>query len=385
MLSFKEITTTEIVRNKHLPHVEDLMFLEGREGLLSSLRILGEVMRQSDEIAMSVKWDGKPAIVCGINPENGRFFVGTKAAFNKEVRAFHTVQEITKGIDNPELASKLAECFSYLPSLGIRGVLQGDLLFTSDSLMVTEEEVAFQPNAIRYSVNRGTPTSKALLAARLGVAFHTVYEGETMASLTLATYKFDPSSINADPTVWVPSISVNTLTESTPLDTATNEARVQYCKEHADRTGQFLTTLLTNRELIPFLSPYINATVMANISECSARGLGLYIESKVGKEILKLKTPKGREDKKALADRLINFTEVYAKQFDGAFLLHRKMALMKESLLQRVPLTEFRHHFVDAEGMRPTEPEGIVVSESKRAVKFVTRSRFSAQNRKVNG
>lgn len=385
MLSFKEIGTTEIVRNKHLPHVEDLMFLEGREGLCSSIRILGEVMRQSDEIAISMKWDGRPAVVCGINPENGKFFVGTKAAFNKDVRAFHTVQEITKGIDNPELASKLTECLRYLPSLGIRGVLQGDLLFTSDSVTVTEEDVAFQPNAIRYSVGRNSPTGEAIQNARLGIAFHTVYEGDTMASLTLSSYRFDPSSVASDPFVWMPTISVHTLTESTPLETATNEARIDYCNEHADRVGQFLVTMLANRELIPFISPYINATVMANISECSARGLGLYIESKVGKEILKLKTDKGRQEKRALADRLINFTEVYGKQFDAAFLLHRKMALVKESLLHRVPLTEFRHHFVDAEGMRPTEPEGIVVSESKRAVKFVTRSRFSAQNRKVNG
>ena len=32
---------------------------------------------------MTVKWDGAPAIICGINPENGKFFVGTKSVFNK--------------------------------------------------------------------------------------------------------------------------------------------------------------------------------------------------------------------------------------------------------------------------------------------------------------
>ena len=385
MLTFKEVGTTEITRNKHLPHVEDLMFLEGRGGLASSLHILSEVMRQSDGIRMSVKWDGRPAIVCGINPENSKFFVGTKAAFNKDVRAFHTKDEIMAGVENPDLAEKLVDCLTWLPTLGIRGVVQGDLLFTSDSITVTEEEVAFQPNAIRYSVGRNTAVGKAISNAKLGVAFHTVYEGKTMGSLTVSSFGFDPSMVAQDSPVWFPSISVHTLTESTPLENATNEARLHYCEEQSERVGQFLGTMLSNRELVPFLSPYINATVMANISECSARGLALYIETKVGKEILKLKTDKGRSDKKALADRLINFTEVYAKQFDTAFLLHRKMALVKESLLQRVPLTEFRHHFVDAEGMRPTEPEGIVVSESKRAVKFVTRSRFSAQNRKVNG
>ena len=32
---------------------------------------------------MTVKWDGAPAIICGVNPENGKFFVGTKSVFNK--------------------------------------------------------------------------------------------------------------------------------------------------------------------------------------------------------------------------------------------------------------------------------------------------------------
>lgn len=385
MLSFKEVETPTLVRNKHLPHVEDLMFLEGREGLDSSLRILHEVMRQSDGVGISLKWDGKPAVVCGTNPENGRFFVGTKSAFNRDVRAFHTAHEISRGVGNPELASRLSECLRHLPRLGIRGVLQGDLLFTADSLDITEDEIAFQPNAIRYSVGRNTPTGEAIRNASLGVAFHTVYEGDTMETLSVSSYRFDPSSVSADPAVWIPSISVDTLTESTPLETVTNETRLRYCEEHAERTGQFLRTLLANREIVPFLSPYINATVMANISECSSRGFALYIEAKVGKEISKLKTDRGRRDKQALADRLINFTEVYSRQLDTAFLLHRKMALVKESLLRRVPLNEFAHHFVDAEGMRPADPEGIVVSESKRAVKFVTRSRFSAHNRKVNG
>jgi len=31
---------------------------------------------------LTVKWDGASAIIGGINPENGKFFVGTKSVFN---------------------------------------------------------------------------------------------------------------------------------------------------------------------------------------------------------------------------------------------------------------------------------------------------------------
>ena len=30
------------------------------------------------KVNMTVKWDGAPAVICGINPENGKFFVGEK-------------------------------------------------------------------------------------------------------------------------------------------------------------------------------------------------------------------------------------------------------------------------------------------------------------------
>ena len=31
---------------------------------------------------MQTKWDGAPSVVCGIDPLNGEFFVGTKSVFN---------------------------------------------------------------------------------------------------------------------------------------------------------------------------------------------------------------------------------------------------------------------------------------------------------------
>lgn len=382
MLSFRDVNADVVRKNKRIPHVEDLMFSEGREGLAASLRMLGEVLDRSENIGMTVKWDGKPAVVCGINPENGRFFVGTKSAFNKDVRVFHTVEEIVRGTENPELASKLCECLAYLPRLGIKGVLQGDLLFTSDSLTVTSEEVSFTPNAIRYSVDRGTEAGRKIARARIGIAFHTVYEGRTMANLSVASYRFDPLSVAPDPLVWMPNISVRSLVEG---DSDAEEESLHECHLLSEKVGAFLPTLVTNGDLTPFLMPYINSTVMAGISELSARGLGKYIEGKSVKEIDKLKTDAGKEKKRVAASNLINFTETYAAHINRAFDLHRKMAAVKESVLSRIPLTEFRHHFVDGDALRPTEPEGIVVSDSDRVVKFVRRSGFSAHNRKVNG
>jgi hypothetical protein len=382
MLSFRDVNADAVRRNKRIAHVEDLMFSEGREGLAASLRMLGEVLDRSENIRMTVKWDGKPAVVCGINPDNGRFFVGTKSVFNKDVRAFHTVQEIVGGTDNPELASKLSQCLIHLPKLGIKGVLQGDLLFTPDSLTVTSEEISFTPNAIRYSVDRDTEAGRKIARAKIGIAFHTVYEGKTMGNLSVASYRFNPLSVTPDPSVWIPNISVRSIVEG---DSDVEEESLHECHLMAEKVGSFLPTLISNGDLMPFLMPYINSTVMAGMSQLSARGFAKYIEAKSEKEIDKLKTDKGKEKKRIATSNIINFTETYAAHINKAFDLHRKMAAVKESVLSRIPLTEFRHHFVDGDALRPTEPEGIVVSDSDRVVKFVRRSGFSAHNRKVNG
>ena len=65
------------MKNKHLEHIEDHV-LTGRQGALDAIKFLDTKQSQ-----VSVKYDGAPAIVYGTNPENGKFFVGTKSVFNK--------------------------------------------------------------------------------------------------------------------------------------------------------------------------------------------------------------------------------------------------------------------------------------------------------------
>ena len=67
---------TDDMPNKHLDHLEDLVFFGRRE----VTNAVNEVMNHPK---LSVKWDGAPAIVFGTDPRNGKFFVGTKSVFNK--------------------------------------------------------------------------------------------------------------------------------------------------------------------------------------------------------------------------------------------------------------------------------------------------------------
>ena len=69
-------------RNTHLEHLEDEIINNGTKGAKTAIEFLKsiKVMLQGGEggSQISVKWDGAPAIFCGTNPENGKFFVATK-------------------------------------------------------------------------------------------------------------------------------------------------------------------------------------------------------------------------------------------------------------------------------------------------------------------
>ena len=130
MFSFKGFTTQD--RNTHLEHLEDDIINRGTKGgenALNFLRSVRDMLAGSSnkKVNMTVKWDGAPAIICGINPENGKFFVGTKSVFNKNPKVNYTNADISKN-HSGELASKLSIALKELKRLGIKGVLQGDFL-----------------------------------------------------------------------------------------------------------------------------------------------------------------------------------------------------------------------------------------------------------------
>ena len=77
-----------ITQLKHLEHLEDEMLnygVKGCEAAVSFLQELRKMMGCDNSTGfMQTKWDGAPSIICGKDPANGHFFVGTKSVFNKE-------------------------------------------------------------------------------------------------------------------------------------------------------------------------------------------------------------------------------------------------------------------------------------------------------------
>lgn len=154
------------MKNTHLEHPEDSVLL-GKQSAQNVISFLRD--RNSTS---TVKWDGAPAIVFGTNPENGRFFVGTKSVFNKvkvKINYTHSDIEYNHG-KNPKVAGILHTCLEALPK--VDGIYQGDFIGYGDATL-------FTPNTITYSFNPDTiPTDISIV-----FACHTTYSGKTMKEL----------------------------------------------------------------------------------------------------------------------------------------------------------------------------------------------------------
>ena len=207
MFSFKGFFTKD--KNTHLEHLEDDIINRGSAGGVNAINFLKSVRdmlagHSGAKINTTVKWDGAPAIICGVNPENGKFFVGTKSIFNVTPKINYTTADIRRN-HSGAVAQKLSVCLNHLSSLNIKQILQGDLLFTNDKKSVSidgEKMISFTPNTITYAVQANSNIGRKIAKAKMGIVFHTMYSGRDMKSLS-ASFGNVRGSGNAR--VWVAS------------------------------------------------------------------------------------------------------------------------------------------------------------------------------------
>ena len=149
------------MQNKHLEHPED----EVLTGNLSVLDWFSEV-----DSFISVKMDGSPAIVWGTNPENGKFFVCTKAAFNKKkIRLCYNEDDIfTHFGGQPRVTQILIYCLEFLPRT--KKVYQGDWIGFGKGLDT------FKPNTITYKFPE-------VVRQEIIICPHTYYTGEHLPEM----------------------------------------------------------------------------------------------------------------------------------------------------------------------------------------------------------
>jgi len=398
MFSFKGFFTQE--KNTHLEHLEDDIINRGSQGGVNAINFLNSVRNMlagniGGKLNMSVKWDGAPAVFCGTNPENGKFFVGTKSVFNKTPKINYTPTDIRRN-HGGELANKLQVCLRELPKLGLDGIYQGDLLFTRGDLKAVaidgEKMITFTPNTITYAVPAGSDIAKRIARAKLGIVFHTKYSGKTMSSLTAGFGSIKgqgPTSVFLASAAFTDTSGSATFNKSelSRFDALIRmaEGSLRKAKPILDEMSK---TSMSDQISVGYrLKTYFNSYIrnskqgMEKVAVMQ-QGFRDYYESFIDAEIDSRKTDKGKE--KFIQQKKIGLQYIDRNKQALYFAIasHISLGNAKNFLIQKLNQVQSIGHFLRTPtGYKVTAPEGFVaVDRVAGAIKLVDRLEFSRAN-----
>ena len=395
----KFLTEGKEGKNVHLEHIEDEVLNGGVAGARSAINFLQSLRdmlagHSTTKINVTTKWDGAPAIFAGINPENGKFFVGTKSVFNVNAKLNYTDADIDANHAGAELNRKLKIALAYLPKLGIKGVLQGDMMFTKGDIdkqvIDGESYITFQPNTIVYAVPSDSKLARSMLDAQIGVVFHTSYTGQKMSDMK-ASFNIDIGRLSATKDVWFRDASfVDTSGSATFTEEETKQ--ITTILSVAGRLFQTIPALTLNRiasseAILTYIKTFNNQKVREGkkITNTKSHTLEMirWIEAKLNKEIADVKREDTKRKRAKEKTEVMRFFRNNAGTLSSIFDLMNLLVDAKLMIVRKLETIRSIGTFVRTDtGYRITAPEGFVAVDKLKgnAVKLVDRLEFSQAN-----
>ena len=394
MFNFKGFLTRD--KNTHLEHLEDDIINRGSTGGENAINFLKSVRNmlagRGRTPNITVKWDGAPAIICGVNPENGKFFVGTKSVFNKTPKINYTSRDIARN-HGGVVADKLRVCLANLSRLNIKGILQGDLLFTRGDLKAVnidgEKMVSFTPNTITYAVPQDSDIGRRIIKAKMGIVFHTQYSGKTMDSLSAS---FGTVTGSSNRNVFLASAGYkSTSVMFDKQELSRFDSQIRMAEGSLSRAKPILDLMSKSSSdqlsvgfrLKTFFNYYIkNSNTSFDKVRVMQKQFRDYFQSILQAEIDAKKTPRGKERFIRAQKDGLRFIDRNQSALYMAIASHITLGNAKNTLLQKMSQIQSIGHFLrTSNGYRVTAPEGYVAVDSVAgAVKLVDRLEFSRQN-----
>ncbi len=400
MKRFKTVLTEAGNKNTHLVHLEDLVLdggVKGAREAILALRSLRDMLagHATRAVDITVKWDGSPAVFAGEDPTDGEFFVAKKSIFNKNPKIYKSHADIDADTSG-DLAKKLKMAYDYIKPLGVKGVIQGDFMFDNSDLKSATfdgvKNVVFHPNTIAYAAPIGSKLAKDILAAKIGIVWHTTYSGSSFESMSAEFGKDIVSKLKTSKNVWqvdatLPDVSGSaTMTEKeTALVTASLSAAG---KTFGKISNNVLKEIESNSDLNGLINIFNNTKVRAGQRITNpkkhTKELIDWVNARYEKDKAKRSSVKGKLaiDKKKEAV-LSFFTKSNTKQLTMVFELQNHVVDAKLLIIQKLNSLNDIGTFVNTKnGYKVTNPEGFVAidRDSGGAVKLVDRLEFSTNN-----
>lgn len=396
-----DLITEESSKNLHLEHLEDNVLNRGVSGARESINFLRSLRdmlsgNASTSYNVTTKWDGAPAIFAGINPDNGKFFIGTKGIFNKSAKLNYTNDDIDTNHPSPGLNKKLKIALRYLAKLNITGIIQGDMLFSKGDISTVQIQgvphISFQPNTIVYTVPSDSKLAKSMTSSQMGIVFHTSYTGTSMDSME-ASFNVDIGKLSQTKDVWFRDAS---LVDASGTVTFTESETIQLGEilTEAGRLFRTINPMTLNRiptsdiirtQIKTFMNTKVREGTEVKDTVRFTTELIHWVEFKYNSSIIEAKKEDTKRKRIAEKNEVMRFYRSSSNDLKMIFDLMnhivrakmvfvRKMSQMKSSVGTYIK--------TDDDGLKVTGPEGFVVVDhtGKNALKLIDRLSFSHAN-----
>ena len=385
------------MKNTHLEHLEDNILNGGSEGgkeAVAFLRSLGKMLDQGGADArVTVKWDGAPAVICGTNPDNGRFFVGTKSVFNAvSPKIIYSEEDVDRIYPPGQLAEKLKASYKYLSQLSIPNVVQGDLLFTDDkyeAVIGGDTCIAFQPNTIVYAVPKDSDIGQKISESKLGIVFHTSYSGRSLDTLSAS---FGNIGIQGNTNVFVTSSDFKNASgeaNMTSAEKTTYANLVNKTEGSLKQSSRFLDMMKENNMnkftlnimFKTFFNRYVRQGKSLIGARNTARDFAQYFSNALDKEIATKKMKTTKDKYLELKNKGLKFISDNQQAIYMTVASYMNLQAAKNFMISKLQkVNTFGTFLRTPDGYRVTAPEGFVAIRSGQALKLVDRLEFSRAN-----
>tara|TARA_R110002050_G_scaffold1831_1_gene11655 strand:+ start:1817 stop:3181 length:1365 start_codon:yes stop_codon:yes gene_type:complete len=428
--------------NTHLEHLEDELLNFGKEGasrIIEFIKGMTASLEGSSKKSynFTTKWDGAPAIICGTDSIDDKFFVGTKSVGNKNkpirIKMVHvddatgapwirkTKNSGNKVLDidywydeQPGLKEKLQLAWNYLRHLNLKDfMLQGDLLYTPGSIKTARipdssgnvtEYIKFRANTITYAVPTDSELARKILKSKIGIVFHTMYIGDWDNITT--KFDFDKHLLEVqdegDPEapgilykgVWFDDANFKDVSGQVNLtddESKDLHMKLQEVIKYHGQTGDVYKFLKGDecKDLAVEMKAHINYIIRdrgvfeRDPNEWANQFTERYVQ-RTEASIAKLKTEAGQTRKRNELQACVNFIEQNLDDIHKFYILYLLVIDMKLVIMNKLKrLSMLTDTFIENEDgtFSVTEPEGYVaVDHDGSAVKIVDRLEFSRLN-----
>jgi len=400
-------------KNTHLEHLEDQILNMGYDGVQQTISYLKNLYSMLDghassSVRVTTKWDGAPAIVAGPDPVDGEFFVGTKGVFAKDPKLNKTLADIEQNhgdvdqkgetVSKEGLRSKLRPALEYLKQLNMPTVMQGDLLFTPDMLKTAtiegEEYITFKPNTITYAVPANSDLATKIRRAKLGIVFHTTYDGGPTLADTQAQFGADIDALTPTPDVFFDNADIKDYSGTasmTAQETKLIKKAINDATRYANQIGKKTFEVLNNsaiKDIATELKAHVNNYIktQGSFTEDPAQYVDDFVarmNNKYNAQIEKLKSETGKERKAQEMEQGIQWINDNKSALEGIYGLYLRIMAAKLMFVKKLSqIDNIPAFYANEDGSYTVaDPEGFVaIDHMGNAVKLVDRLKFSAAN-----